>query len=225
MKVYFVRHGEGEHNVNKVYSTPHFNLTQKGIKQAESLADRLINFPIELILSSPYQRTKQTSEIIRTHFASSSDKQKAPEVIFTDLLEELKRPSEISGKSWEDPEIIKIRQLMYENFHKKDWHFSDEENFYDLKQRALKFIEYLEKFEQKHILIVSHINMIKMIVLTMMFAESLSPDIFSRAYDFLTLSTSGLTICQKTDNTHNYFGTERKTLWELITWNDQSHLG
>lgn len=225
MKIYFVRHGEGEHNVNKLYSIPDFNLTEKGIKQAESLAERLINFPIELILSSPYQRTKQTSEIIKTRFASNSDQQKMPEVIFTELLEELKRPSEISGKSWEDPEIIKIRQLMNENFDKADWHYSDEENFYDLKKRSLEFLKYLEQFKQKHILIVSHINMIKMVVLSMMFAESLSPDIFSRAYDFLTLSTSGLTICQKTDKSHNDFGTERKTLWELITWNDQSHLG
>lgn len=231
-KIYLVRHGQGEHNLKKLFTTPNFNLTDKGKKQAEILARRLSNFPIEIILSSPYiadkprlttslqsgyKRTVQTSEIINQKLKK--------EIVYTPLLEEIKRPSEIAGKSWTDPKVLEIWQEVSQNFNRKKWHFSDEENFYDFQKRIWEFLVYLEKFEQSHILLVTHINVIYMIVLTMMFDVRLTSDIFRRGYDFLNLDTSGLTICQKSEKETNTTGLKRKTPWELITWNDISHLG
>lgn len=216
-KIYFVRHGEGEHNLNKLYSTPHFNLTEKGKKQAAVLAERLTHLPIDLIVCSSFKRTKQTAEII--------NKKVNAKIIYTDLAIEIKRPKEITGKSWEDPEVIKIRRMLDENFTNSDWHFSDEENFFDLKSRVEEFLRYLQNFKEVHILVVSHVNFIRMTFLVMLLEEALTPQIYLKAYDFLHLATSGLTLFQRNDSkNHTEFGTEKHTDWKLITWNDQSHL-
>ncbi len=205
MKVYFVRHGEGEHNVRKLFSAPEFSLTEKGRKQAEVAAERIRSLPIEIIISSPYVRTKQTADIINRYLKK--------EIIFSDLVGEIIRPTEIAGKVQHDPEIAKIKQLMDENFSNLNWHYSDEENFYDLKNRAKKFIKYLEGFKQNHILVVSHIHFIRMAVLVMLFGMDITAEIFLKAMKVMRMETSGLTICEKDEKD-----------WKLITWNDHAHL-
>jgi broad specificity phosphatase PhoE len=207
MKVYFVRHGEGEHNAKRLYSEPNFSLTEVGKTQAESAAQRLKTIPLELIIASSYLRTKQTAEIINRVIKK--------EIVFSNLAVEIKRPTEIAGKPMDDEEVKKIRKLIDENFSKRDWHYSDEENFEDLKLRSLEFIKYLEGRNEENILVVSHMVFIMMVVLTMMMKEDLTPEIFYKAYGFFTMETSGITLCQ----------TNKKRGWELITWNDISHLG
>lgn len=205
MKIYFVRHGQGEHNVKKLYSRPDFSLTEKGKQQAGFAAQRAKILPIEVIISSTYKRTRQTTEII--------NKELNKEVVFSDLATEIRRPSEIAGKFQHDPEVIKIRNEMDKNFHLADWHYSDEENFYDLKKRALAFIKYLEGLNYEHVLVVTHLIFIQATVLAMMLEENLSADVLLRAFQFLEIETSGLTICEFKNND-----------WHLITWNDHAHL-
>jgi broad specificity phosphatase PhoE len=207
VKVYFVRHGEGEHNAKRLYSKPDFSLTDFGKTQAENAAKRFKTIPLDTIIASSYLRTRQTAEII--------SKVVKKEVVFSDLATEIKRPSEIAGKSMDDENVRAIRKLLDENFSKKDWHYSDEENFEDLRLRGLEFIKYLSKRSEENILVVSHLVFITMLVLTMMLEDKLTPEVFLRGYDFLTLETSGITLCQK----------NQKGGWELITWNDISHLG
>lgn len=205
MRIYFVRHGEGEHNVKKLYSLPDFSLTENGEEQAKAAADRIKTLPIELIIASTFKRTIQTAEII--------NQQLEKEIILSDLATEVRRPSEIAGKSPADPEVAKIRSEMDKNSHLPDWHYSDEENFYDLRKRAMDFINYLEGLNYDHVLVVTHLIFIQALVLTMMLKDNLTPETLLRAYKFLEIETSGLTICEYQDND-----------WHLITWNDHAHL-
>lgn len=207
MKVYFVRHGEGHHNANKLYSHPDFELTDLGKQQAEFAAKRIRTLPIEKLIVSTYTRTRQTAEIINREIQKP--------VVFSDLAIEVVRPSEIASKPMEDEEVRKIRKLLDENFDDHDWHYSDEENFFDLRNRAHKFIKYLTSFPEETLLVVTHIVFIKMTVLVMMLGDKLTPDMFQRAYHFLDMETSGLTLCEYSRN---------KKDWQLITWNDHSHL-
>ena len=64
MTIYFVRHGEGHHNANNLYSRPDFELTERGKEQARGIAGRLKHLPIETLIVSPFKRTVQTAEII-----------------------------------------------------------------------------------------------------------------------------------------------------------------
>lgn len=206
MIIYFVRHGEGIHNANNLYSRPDFELTENGKEQARAVAERIRHLSIDLIVSSPYKRTLQTMEII--------NKVINKQVIFSDLAVEIKRPTEIAGKSIDDPNNSAIRKQLDDNFHIKNYHYSDEENFYDLKTRALKFLDYLQTLGKENILVVTHAVFIKMLVLNIILQEELTPEGFLNAYHPLALATSGLTVCEKNDKG-----------WKLITWNDQSHLG
>ncbi len=67
---FLVRHGEAEHNLKNILAMGDYekknpsHLTKKGIKQIESLAKKLKTKKIDLIFSSPYARTLETSEII-----------------------------------------------------------------------------------------------------------------------------------------------------------------
>ncbi len=207
MRIVFVRHGEGHHNVNKLYSLPDFELTKEGKTQAESAAERIANLPIDIIICSPFKRTQQTAEIINQKINKK--------IVLSDLAVEVRRPKEIAGKNMDLPEVKEIKKQLDDNFTKSDWRFSDEENFFDLRDRAKKFIKYLETFKEENILVVSHGVFIKMIVMVIVLKEELTPQAFLNGYDTMSLHTSGLTICERR---------EQKG-WKLITWNDHAHLG
>lgn len=63
-----MRHGEAESNVKNVYSSDinaHNPLTKTGIAHVRAAAERLKGTRIDLIIASPFERTKQTAEIVR----------------------------------------------------------------------------------------------------------------------------------------------------------------
>lgn len=204
--IYFVRHGEGHHNANNLYSLPEFELTDKGKLEAGAAGERLKNLPINLLIVSSYKRTRQTAEIINSQIGNKK-------VIFSDLAVEVKRPSEIAGRRIDLPESQEIRKQMDENAHDPNWHYSDEENFSDLKKRGAGFLESLESLTEEHIAVVSHSVFIKMVVLLIIVGEDLTPGIFNRSYKGMKFATSGLTVCSFKNGE-----------WSLDTWNDQAHL-
>ncbi|MCF6238888.1 MAG: histidine phosphatase family protein [Candidatus Marinimicrobia bacterium] len=65
MTWYFVRHGEIESNIKKVYAGwSEEGLTRRGIQQAKEAAKDLIRLGIDAVYCSPLQRAVQTAEII-----------------------------------------------------------------------------------------------------------------------------------------------------------------
>ena len=68
MRLYFVRHGQSEANVQRVISNrevPH-PLTELGRQQAEALARSLAEVLLAAIYSSPIMRAAQTAQIVAT---------------------------------------------------------------------------------------------------------------------------------------------------------------
>ncbi len=69
-RIFIMRHGEADHNVKNMVgpAVPAYdknnNLTKKGMKEAEKTAGLLKKEKIDLIVSSPLNRARQTSEII-----------------------------------------------------------------------------------------------------------------------------------------------------------------
>ena len=66
MRLTFVRHGESEANVQKVYwNAPQgYGLTDKGVQQAAALAELLAERPYSNLYSSPVLRAVQTAQIV-----------------------------------------------------------------------------------------------------------------------------------------------------------------
>ena len=65
IKLILIRHGESEGNVQRRFSGfQDVNLTEKGIWQAERLAYRLKELPVDVVYSSDLKRAKHTAEIV-----------------------------------------------------------------------------------------------------------------------------------------------------------------
>jgi broad specificity phosphatase PhoE len=63
--VILIRHGECEGNIKGIFrGRTDFPLNERGLIQAQDLAQELKNFPIKYIYSSPLSRAKQTAEMI-----------------------------------------------------------------------------------------------------------------------------------------------------------------
>src|SRR4051812_4874927 len=69
MRLIFVRHGESEANVQRVYSNRGWNhpLTEKGRQQARALAEKLAGRGVKMIYASPVRRAVETATVIAEH--------------------------------------------------------------------------------------------------------------------------------------------------------------
>jgi broad specificity phosphatase PhoE len=207
MKLYIVRHGESTSNGKRIHQSPDSPLSEAGVKQTKELAKRVLKIPeIELIICSPYVRTKQTLEEILKY-------NELP-VVISGLASETRKPSEFIGQSWDDPSIIKIEELIESHMNDTHWHYSDEENFFDLKVRVTKLIDLIESYGGKNILLVSHGILMKLIVGMMLFGRDLSPKEYYSLEEFLTTKNTGITVCEK-----------KEDRWQMLTCNDHAHLG
>jgi len=201
MKLYFVRHGETNSNIQKNVVSFNDELTDNGREQSQQLAERISALSINIIIASPHKRTQKTAEIIAKAIHKI--------IQFTPLLGEKKWPSELEGKPLKDPEVEKFFELSKEkNNTEPTWHYSDEENFVDIKKRAGLFIEYISGLAHENILVVSHEYFIKMVIATLMHGDRLSYEIFRNFFSFTSLSNTSLTLCEKNQD-----------LWKLITLN------
>lgn len=65
MRIYLVRHGESEANAG-LSDAIDCGLTDRGIRQGKAVAAALAEFGVSRVLSSPYRRSLETSETIRS---------------------------------------------------------------------------------------------------------------------------------------------------------------
>lgn len=141
--LYFVRHGQTNHNLNKLLAGHcDIELNETGIQQAYEAKEQSSNLNIDLIYCSPLTRARQTCTIINEcHNAK---------VIFKDVLIERN-----FGK-YESKDYSKIDG-------EKCWNYFD--TTYDKKIESLKEVfgrvykfldEIKEEYKYKNILIVAH---------------------------------------------------------------------
>lgn len=212
-KVYFIRHGESELNIGNREQGSEGSLSELGRKQAEFIAKRFIKIPIDIIVSSAYQRTKETSEIINNSLHK--------ELVYSEFLIERRPPTKFIGTSNDDIEYTKIKKLMSEQrLIDPEWKYADEDNFIDLKNRAINALEYFKNKNEQSILAVSHAGILRVIVAVIIFGEELTYREYIKMYWALKSQNTGITLVEYDDSPKtSYPG------WKMITWNDHAHLG
>lgn len=148
-KLYLVRHGETEWNVEgRLQGRKNSLLTKWGRFQAALLSERLKIAPIDVIIASPSPRTLETAEIIRNdrdipiiqdeHFL---------EIDFGRWDGKLKKDVETSEPGlyklfWEQPHLYKTESG---------------EDFYQVRERVLPWLKHVfDEYRDKNILIVTH---------------------------------------------------------------------
>ena len=64
MSILLIRHGETALNAARIVQHPETPLNERGMGQAQKLAERLAHFPIAAIVSSDYKRAHMTAEAV-----------------------------------------------------------------------------------------------------------------------------------------------------------------
>ncbi|MES3005760.1 MAG: histidine phosphatase family protein [Patescibacteria group bacterium] len=208
---YFVRHGESLLNAASIRQGSEGSLSDKGQAQAADTGKRLAHHKLDVILVSPYVRTKETAAIINEQFPTPK------KVEYLDLLHERRNPSEIIGKSMTDPEVKRIVDTIDKSFHDDAYRYSDEENFDDLKNRARTLLEYLASRREKNILVVTHGIFLRMVVAYIEFGEQLNSATYNTLSFFNASNNAAITICQYK---RGIFGPSKDKRWEILAWDD-----
>ena len=148
MKVYVIRHGETIENANNcLVGRINSSLTKKGIEQAKKLSTFFENKKIDLIISSPLDRCKQTAQLISN---------KIPIIYSNDLLG--RDHGEFTGKPRDS-----INFDEYWNYN-KNIKYEKAESVKDLYNRVAKLIEDIkQKYNDKNIIIVTHSGIIRVL--------------------------------------------------------------
>ncbi len=205
--IYFVRHGESEGNVDGIRRGATTKLTESGHKQANIVAKRFRDVPIEVVLTSPYERAYNTGKAV----AEMSD---VPlEVV--DLAHERILPDEVIGKSRHDADVIKIVDEIMQGWLTGDVNHPTAEDYLEIVARADKLRHVIERMNEEHIVITSHSLFGKIFTQRILLGEYMSPEIFFHMAWRMKPSNTGIT--------HFIIGDDEQ--WTLINWNDDAHLG
>ncbi len=150
-KYLVIRHGQAESNARNIVSSNletsgAYGLTEEGRAEAKMAGEKVKKETIDIIIASPFARTRQTAEIVAV--AIGFDKEK---IIIDPRLGEI-NTGIFDGKPISD--YRKYFTSMSEKFDKRP---EGGENILDVKRRAMALLEELEqKYNGKNILLVTH---------------------------------------------------------------------
>ncbi len=185
--VYFIRHAESEENTGLIQQGASTPLTKNGKLQAEFAAERCKVLGVDLIISSNMIRAVETANIITQKVFKPLE--------VSELFVERKRPTEVLGKSKDDPEAIRIGNITWDNFHVPDFRHSDEEN----------------------ILVVTHGFFMRVIMAYVLFRDNLTAYECQQCIRIFHIDNIGITtLCHDKS---------KDPSWWLEVWNDHAHLG
>lgn len=141
MKLYVARHGQTVWNAqNKVCGVTDVELTEKGIEQAEKLAD-IVPDNIDVIITSPLKRAIETGKIV-------AEKNNIPMYIEELLIEQ--NYGIYEGIDRKDPQFLNNKR----NFA---YRYPDGESMMQVAYRIYGFIDKIKKeYQGKNVLLISH---------------------------------------------------------------------
>ncbi len=145
MKIYLVRHGQCNSNLNYVYNVKDEDINEKGIEEAEQLREKIKNIDYDIIISSPLLRAKHTAEIINV---------KDKNIIVDERIRE-REHGVLEGTS-----IDSIDKEDFYNYYSKN-RYENAESFAELVERVSEFLDELEKENYDNALIVAHNGVIR----------------------------------------------------------------
>jgi probable phosphoglycerate mutase len=156
---YIVRHGQTNWNIlGKTQGHGNSDLTKSGESQARELAEAMVNYPIDYVYSSDLGRAVQTAEIVGEKIGIEVQKTTAlREMGFGVweglLIEEIKKDHADTYDTWRnEPHLVNI---------------PEGETLHIIQERLDNFIKEInEKYDNKHILLVSHSVTVRVMLLS-----------------------------------------------------------
>ncbi|HET8580882.1 MAG TPA: histidine phosphatase family protein [Candidatus Paceibacterota bacterium] len=207
--IYLLRHGQTAYNRALVHQYHAVPLSPAGERQAELLAERITSFAPDMLIASDIKRAQQTAEAIA--------RQTGLPLITEPLFEEIKRPTSLYGKAFADPRSIWAFIALYLHATNLHWHYSDEENFSEFRDRAHRAVEYLEQVDGERVVVVSHRIFIAGMLAAIQCRFACSMGSFVRKSVLLR----GIANASITTLTYD---SERADPWQIVSVSDARHL-
>lgn len=164
-KIYLVRHGQTDANVEKKYcGQTDVDLNHKGLQDAASIAKVLKNISLDSIVSSDLKRTLKTAELINEYHQ-----------LEIELISDFREINfgKFENLTFEEIGVQYPKEKEKMIKEKIDYNFLEGESLKTLYKRVIRaFYQLIEEKENEDILIVSHGGVIRMIL-----TEILSGDI------------------------------------------------
>ena len=161
MKFIIVRHGETSWNIQKRFQgKTDIGLSENGLKQAEMLAKKLSKEKIDAIYTSRLKRAVKTAEKIQKFHKKAK-------------IMKTKRLNELSWGIWEGAMLDEVKKKypeLYEKREKDRFNFkiTKGESLKMVKKRIKKFLGGIMEKSKGTILIVSHLNVNRVMIGTLM---------------------------------------------------------
>lgn len=142
MKLYVTRHGQTQYNIEtRICGRSNVRLTEKGIRQAEKLAESMVGSDVDIILSSPLIRAKTTADIV-------AGKLHVPVVVDERLAE--RDYGAIDGTYEGTPGFM-------ENWIQFGYVYPEGESLLRVVQRVYNFLDDVkETYKGKTVMVISH---------------------------------------------------------------------
>jgi alpha-ribazole phosphatase len=160
-QLYLIRHGETELNTTGVYyGWTDCCMSEKGIAQAEDLADILQNISFDAVISSSLNRAVVTAAIVSGY---------KPDTIIKD-----DRLRELNFGDWEGLHRSEVTKRNREEWEKwsSDWINTAPpkgESFFEMYSRVRRSIEdILDRYKGKRVLVVSHQGTMRIIPMVLL---------------------------------------------------------
>jgi len=160
--IIFLRHGQAKNNVEKVLAgrADGVSLTNKGIKQAQSIAKFLKPMKISAIYSSPIERASKTAEIVAKH--NKIDFTTDERLIELDM-------GKFTGQRYD--KIFEKHGNVFLKFYEGQIEIAHNgvETFAEVKKRVLSMVDHLLKeHHDENVVLVTHMDPIKSMLATVM---------------------------------------------------------
>ena len=204
--VYFVRHGQTDSNIEHIYRGKDAQLTDSGREQARTVAERVARLNIQAIISSTLPRAVETANIISERTGLTPER--------NGLFAEWREPTHIQGVHSDHA----TARSTFEAIHAAidpDYRHTDEENFSEMLVRAESVLHTLEEHSAERICVIAHNGFLRVLIGRLVFQ-----DLFNKTLFIAFLRNAAL---DNTSITYARYTPDRS--WQLVTWNDQSHLG
>jgi len=207
--VYIVRHGQSDDNVAPVFQAYNSPLSASGKEQAERLASRIEQLDFEALISSPQERAKQTAQAI----ALKTNKR----VELSDLFIERFKPTSINSKPYDDTQALNTWRDWEKSLLNTGRKVEDGENYDDMIRRADGALDYLQRRDEKSLVVVSHGHFIRTLVARVLLGSEINPMSLKRFYNLISIENTGITVL------HFRVAYEESACWRLWSLNDHAH--
>jgi broad specificity phosphatase PhoE len=149
-KFIMVRHGESEGNRERRFTiSSEVGLTELGYRQAHEVARRIAKlFKPEIVVSSPFRRARQTSEIIAAELK-----------LAIEIVHELHERDLgcLKGHSYDDLRELVLKDPAYDPARGWSWKPEGGESYEDVRARVVGAVNnLLRRYPRNEIVIVSH---------------------------------------------------------------------